>query len=134
MKAYKIEILVIDDEEVGPEQIKEYIEDANFPNYCLALKVKNMIEKEIGEFNDDHPLNKKVTCEAEYKKLFGEKVDEKTIDNLLAIIKLIRYSDSKSWKVGQSGGQDSYVGLPDIMRTIDAELKKIGINLMENGK
>jgi hypothetical protein len=72
MKAYKIEILVIDHEEVGPEQIKEYIEDAKFPNYCFGLKVKNMIEKEIGEFNDDHPLNKKVTCEDEYKKLFGE--------------------------------------------------------------
>jgi len=56
------------------------------------------------------------------------------IDDLMSIIRLVRYSDPKSWKVGRSGGQDSYAGLPDIMRTIDTELKKIGINLMEETK
>jgi len=132
MNAYKIELFVIDYDEIGKEQIKEYINEADFPNHCLNLKVKNVVEKDIGEWHDDHPLNKKITCEAEYKRLFGDKVDEKTIDNLLSIIKLIRYSDSKSWKVGQSGGQDSYFGQPYIMRVIDTELKKIGINLMEN--
>lgn len=59
---------------------------------------------------------------------------QRIIDDLMKIIRLVRYSDSKSWKVGQSGGQDSYVGLPHIMRTIDTELKKIGINLTEDVK
>ena len=130
MKAYKIEILVIDNENIGSDDIKETIENVSFPNHCLVLKVKNIIEKDIGEWHDNHPLNKKATCDNEYKKLFVETKG----DDLLSIIKLIRYSDSKSWKVGQSGGQDSYVGQPDIMRVIDTGLKKIGINLMEKTK
>jgi len=128
MNAYKIEIFVIDYDEIGKEQIKEYINEADFPNHCLDLKVKNMVEKDIGEWHDDHPLNKKAICETEYKRLFGETKG----DDLLAIIKLIRHSDSSSWKVGQSGGQDSYFGQPHIMRVIDTELKKIGINLTED--
>ena len=59
---------------------------------------------------------------------------EQVRDDLMSIIRLVRYSDPKSWKVGQSGGQDSYAGLPAIMRTIDTELKKRGINLIEETK
>ena len=131
MKAYKIEIFVIDYDEIGSDDIKETIENASFPNDCISLKIKNIIEKDIGEWHDDHPLNKRATCDEEYKKLFPKTKDR---DDLLALIKLIRYSDSRSWKVGQSGGQDSYLGQPDIMRVIDTELKKIGINLMEKTK
>jgi hypothetical protein len=54
---------------------------------------------------------------------------QRIIDDLMEIIRLVRYSNPKSWKVGNCGGQDSYAGLPHIMRTIDTELLKKGISL-----
>ena len=65
MKAYKIEILVIDNENIGSDDIKETIENTSFPNDCISLKIKNIIEKDIGEWYEDHPLNKKATCDEE---------------------------------------------------------------------
>lgn len=56
---------------------------------------------------------------------------QRIIDDLMEIIRLVRYSDPKSWKVGNCGGQDSYAGLPHIMRTIDTELLKKGISILE---
>lgn len=72
MKAYKVEILIIDFDGVGEEGIKYELGNANFPNDCITLSVKNIVGKNIGEWSDDHPLNKRDTCETEYKKLFSE--------------------------------------------------------------
>lgn len=71
MKAYKIEILVIDFDELGEKGIVDELSNANFPNDCVTLQVKNVIEKDIGEWSDDHPLNKNFTSTAEYHRLFG---------------------------------------------------------------
>jgi len=71
MKAYKIEILVIDFDEVGKEGIVREIHNARYPNDCITPDVKNIIEKDIGEWHDDHPLNKRETYQSEYLKLFG---------------------------------------------------------------
>jgi len=71
MKAYKLEIFVIDFDNVGKEGILQEIENARFPNDCIGMNIKSVIEKDIGEWNDDHPLNKKETAEVEYNKLFN---------------------------------------------------------------
>lgn len=71
MKAYKIELLIVDFDKLGPEGIKEELEAANFANDCISLRVKKITEKDIGEWRDDHPLNKFSTCNAEYERLFG---------------------------------------------------------------
>ncbi len=73
MKAYKIEVLVIDTDEIGKESIVEYMETVKYPNYCMGVKVMDVTEKEIGEFDDDHPLNKKATMLATYQELFNSK-------------------------------------------------------------
>ena len=73
MKAYKIEVLIIDFEGLGEQLIREELEDANFPNDCISIKVKNIEGKDIGEWHDDHPLNKRLTCDEEYRKLFPVK-------------------------------------------------------------
>ena len=72
MKAYKIEILVIDFDELGSESIVSEIENANYPNDCLSPKVKSIVEKDIGEWSDDHPLNKLTTCDSEYRNVFDK--------------------------------------------------------------
>jgi hypothetical protein len=55
MKAYKIEVLVIDFEEVGEEGIKEMIECAHYPNHCISPDVKSIVEKDI---RDKYIVNK----------------------------------------------------------------------------
>lgn len=67
MKAYKIEILVIDHENVGEKDIKELIENTRY----IAPQIKNIECADIGEWTDDHPLNKHESADEEYQKLFG---------------------------------------------------------------
>lgn len=70
MKAYKIELLVIDYHEIGENELKNEITNINYPNDCINPIVKSIECRDIGEWNDDHPLNKNSTHEEEYKKLF----------------------------------------------------------------
>lgn len=71
MKAYKIEILIIDHDNLGPASLKNELENANFANDCINIQIKNMIEKDIGEWTDDHPLNNRLTQDQEYINLFN---------------------------------------------------------------
>ncbi len=68
MKAYKLEILVIDFDEVGDE-IPSMIENARYPNHCINPDVKSVKVIDIGEWDDNHPLNKKDTSD-EYYNLY----------------------------------------------------------------
>ncbi len=70
MKAYKIEIFIIDFDKLGKDGVVEELERVNFPNDCIDLKVKDVQEVDIGEWHDDHPLNKRSTANDEYKRLF----------------------------------------------------------------
>ncbi len=71
MKAYKIEVLIIDLDEVGKEGIVYHMENARYPNHCLRPHIKRIEEADIGEWTDAHPLNQRATCEQEYLRLFG---------------------------------------------------------------
>lgn len=71
MKAYKITLLVIDFENVGAH-IPAMIENQKYPNYCIAPKVKSVESVDIGEWSDEHPLNKRETANKEYKRLFNQ--------------------------------------------------------------
>ena len=68
MKAYKIELLVIDHEDMGEEQIKDEFENMKY----IHPQIKNIESVDIGEWTDDHPLNKYETCDVEYDRLFNE--------------------------------------------------------------
>lgn len=70
MKVYKIELLIVDHDDIG-EEIKSILENARYPNHCIGPKVMNMEEREIGEWEDNNPLNQKATCRQEYNRLFG---------------------------------------------------------------
>jgi len=72
MKVYKVEILVIDHGNLGADEIKSVIENQRYPNWCISPQVKNIESRDIGEWTDDHPLNKRSTADAKYKELFGE--------------------------------------------------------------
>jgi len=72
MKAYKIELLVIDFDGIGEEEIKSVIENAKYPNRCISPDVKSIECADIGEWDDDHPLNSSLTSDEEYNRLFGD--------------------------------------------------------------
>lgn len=71
MKAYRVELLVVDHDGIGPDVIVEELESGRYANDCIVPKVKKITEKDVGEWSDDHPLNKRATCDAEYLRLFA---------------------------------------------------------------
>ena len=71
MKAYKIEILIIDFEGIGEDSIRSEIENANYANDCISPMVMNSAVADICTWSDEHPLNKISTSAAEYARLFA---------------------------------------------------------------
>lgn len=67
MKAYKLELLVIDFENMGEEEIRDCIEHTKYVNPTVI----RMVEKEIGEWSDEHPLNKIDKMVGEFDKTFN---------------------------------------------------------------
>jgi hypothetical protein len=70
MKAHKVTLLIIDHDKLGADGVKIELEGANYANDCIAPYVKDIETVEIGEWSDNHPLNKVETAAAEYHRLF----------------------------------------------------------------
>ncbi len=70
MKAYKVEILIIDHDGLGAESIKDTLENTRYPNWCICPDVKSIEGVDIGEWSDEHPLNHRLKANAEYDRLF----------------------------------------------------------------
>ena len=67
MKAYVMQVLVVDHDGYGSDNVKDIIEGSKY----ISAGVKSSVEMDIGDWSDDHPLNKHSTCEAEYERLFA---------------------------------------------------------------
>ena len=66
MKAYKVEVLVLDFEDMPEGEIVYFIESIKH----LYPRVMSIQSKEIGEWDDDHPLNKIDTVKQTYEDLW----------------------------------------------------------------
>lgn len=75
MKAYKFEVLVIDFDQLGGQEIAETLQTANYPNDCISPSVESIEERDIGEWTDDHPLNK-AGCSLEYQRLYPNPITQ----------------------------------------------------------
>ena len=71
MKAYKVEILIVDHDGLGASGIQEAIENQRYANDCILPNVMAVDERDIGEWEDSHPLNLRSKMQAEYQRLFG---------------------------------------------------------------
>lgn len=71
MNVYRVEILIVDHDHCGPTEIKSVIENSRYPNRCIMPHVMNIEEREIGDWEDNNPLNFTDTSDAEYRRLFG---------------------------------------------------------------
>lgn len=67
MKAYKIELLIIDHEDMGLEEILDDLDNTQF----TMPQVKSVEVRDIGDWSDEHPLNRNETADAEYRALFA---------------------------------------------------------------
>jgi hypothetical protein len=69
MKAYKVEVLVLDHECVGEDGVVYFLENVKY----LYPKVMSIQSKEIGEWDYDNPLNRRdEACREYYEHLFGD--------------------------------------------------------------
>ena len=57
MQVHKVELVIIDFDEVGIDDIKDILENTRYPNYCISPKVISTSSRDCGEWSDDHPLN-----------------------------------------------------------------------------
>ena len=71
MKAYKIEILVIDFDRIGIHEIIGELENVSYPNDCINVEVMDSKMADIGKWHDEDPLNHKETTQQEYIRLFS---------------------------------------------------------------
>ena len=71
MKVHLLQVLVIDHDHLGVDEVERVLEDARYPNRCIAPSVLNSQTAEIGDWDDDNPLNHSDTQAAEVDRLFG---------------------------------------------------------------
>lgn len=70
MKVFKIELCIIDFDELGENEIRDVIKHTRYPNRCISPNIMSVEERDIGEWSDDHPLNQKNGFKSEYERLF----------------------------------------------------------------
>lgn len=58
MKVFKIELMVVDFDDLGAEGIKEVLENTDYPNHCLDPRVKSCESRDIdmGSCDEDSLL------------------------------------------------------------------------------
>ena len=69
VKVFKIELMVIDFDNIGQTAIKDVLENTKYPNRCIDPEVQN-IEHQTVEWTDEHPLNFTTTSKQAYQELF----------------------------------------------------------------
>ena len=71
MNVFKIELMVLDFDNIGAEGIKDELENTKYANRCISPTVKGVESRAIS-WSDEHPLNHRDTADEEYRRLFSE--------------------------------------------------------------
>lgn len=75
MKVHLLQVLVIDHDALGVDEVERVLEDANYPNDCITPSVIKSQSAEIDDWNDDNLLNHSDTQAAELDRLFSAKLN-----------------------------------------------------------
>ncbi len=70
MKVYKLEVMVIDFDGLGGDDIKDVIENASYPNRCIMPQVMAIDSRDI-DWSDDCALNQTAYTDRAYRKIFS---------------------------------------------------------------
>ena len=90
MKAHKVILVFVDHDGLGAEETKNVLEGARYPNRCMSPEVLEVQTVDIGEWDDDHPLNKVDPEMKAWKALFSPPLPESKGLDLEAAGKIIR--------------------------------------------
>lgn len=69
-KVYKVELLVVDTDDLGEEEVRDLLEHTRYPNHAISPRVMAVESREV-EWSDEHPLNNATTEQEAFRKLFG---------------------------------------------------------------
>lgn len=72
MEVHRIVLTVIDFDGLGAQRCADAIANARFPNHCISPSILGVETRNIGEWRDDHPLNRLGTAGAEITRLFAQ--------------------------------------------------------------
>ncbi len=70
MKVHRIEVMVVDHDGLGANEVRTVIESTNYPNDCIRPKIVDVQTREV-EWTDDHPLNQRRGWLAAFRALFA---------------------------------------------------------------
>lgn len=82
MKVHKVTFIVVDHDGLGAEGVKAEVENVRYPNYCITPLDTVVETREIGEWRDDHPLNRFSSFAGEVARLFPSL----TSDDLIRLV------------------------------------------------
>lgn len=68
-KVHRVVLMVVDHDDLGAAAVCAEIESVRYPNRCVSPRVASVETREV-EWNDDHPLNFRVTQWREFARLF----------------------------------------------------------------
>jgi hypothetical protein len=75
MKVHRVTLLIVDTDNIGADDVRDVIENAHYPNRCIAPSVAAIETREV-DWSDDHPLNRADTQDAEFARLFAPPPDD----------------------------------------------------------
>lgn len=70
MRVYRVELMVIDFDGLGEKGIAEEIRYTRYPNDCIHPRVVSVAGRDIGEWDDGHPLNHS-GWQQEFERIFN---------------------------------------------------------------
>jgi hypothetical protein len=76
MKVYRLVLMVVDHDQIGHDEMRTILENQKYPNHCMYPTVTEIDYREIGEWSDDHPLNRTATSDATFRALFADPKEE----------------------------------------------------------
>lgn len=71
MQIHKLIVSVLDFDQLGADGVKQALENTRFANDCISPSVRAIESRDIGEWSDDSPLNRRDTAQAEFERLFA---------------------------------------------------------------
>jgi hypothetical protein len=72
VKVHLLQVLVIDHDELGADEVVRTIQNTRYPNHCISPSVVGKPRTTEVSWTDDHPLNHHNTWQQEVAKLFPE--------------------------------------------------------------
>ncbi len=76
MRCFKVTLCVLDFDDIGADAIRDEIENARYGNRCISPWVTQTDVRDIGRWEDSHPLNIRGLRMAEFSRLFEPAAEE----------------------------------------------------------